>query len=328
MGPLKVVKALLEHLYIKGINKRVRQIIRSCQICQLVKVNNERKEGEMITITSNHKLEKAFLDICGPFPRNGGRHQYKYIVIIFDHYSKYTKLYPISRATTKKILEIITNRYIVEVGRPETVVTDHGTQFKGLKWKVELRKLGIRTYKTSVYHPSSNPAERVPREVGRILRTYCHNEHRVWSQYIESTETFLNLAYHETIGTRPHQVMFEQPPPREITSLINFPTGERAEHTKVEIHNRLLHKAELQRLREARKKKRIIQYKVGDKVLIKNRQLPSSVEGVARKLLLLYTGPYLVTQAKGNNTYEIKALNTNKIKGVYNQTELKQYYEE
>ena len=88
------------------------------------------------------------------------------------------------------------------------------------------------------------------------------------------------------------------------------------------------HKAELQRLRKDRKKKRIIQYKVGDKVLIKNRQLPSSVEGVVRKLLLLYTGPYLVTQAKGTNTYAIKALNTHKIKGVYNQTELKQYYEE
>ena len=65
-----------------------------------------------------------------------------------------------------------------------------------------------------------------------------------------------------------------------------------------------------------------------DKVLIKNRQLPSSIEGIARKLLLLYTGPYLVTQVKGNNTYEIKSITNNKIKGVYNQTEMKIYYEE
>ena len=116
-------------------------------------------------------------------------------------------------------------------------MTDHGTQFKGKRWKMEVLKMEIRTYKTSVYHPSSNPAERVLREVGRILRTYCHNEHRDWSQYIESTETFLNLAFHETIGASPYQVMSDQPPPREITSLIEFPPGEKKEPTRTEIHN-------------------------------------------------------------------------------------------
>ena len=53
------------------------------------------------------------------------------------------------------------------------------------------------------------------------------------------------------------------------------------------------------------------------------RDRPSSAEGIARKLLSLYTGPYIVTQTKGNNTYEIATPNTNQIKGVYNQTELK-----
>ena len=43
MGPLKVVKALSEHVYIKGINKQVRQTVRKCTICQMVKTNNERK---------------------------------------------------------------------------------------------------------------------------------------------------------------------------------------------------------------------------------------------------------------------------------------------
>ena len=100
-------------------------------------------------------------DRCGPFPRSGGNHRYKFIIIIFDHFSKYTKLYAISRATTKKILEIVIGRYITEIGKPSSIITDHGTQFKGSKWRNNLLKHNIRTYKTSVYHPSSNPAERV-----------------------------------------------------------------------------------------------------------------------------------------------------------------------
>ena len=98
MGPLKVVKALSEHVYIKGINKKVRQTVRKCTICQMVKTNNERKDGAMITITSCHNLKKIFLDLCGTFPKSGGRSKFKYIVIIFDHFSKFSKLYPISKA--------------------------------------------------------------------------------------------------------------------------------------------------------------------------------------------------------------------------------------
>ena len=106
MGAVKVVKALQEHVYFKDMNRRVRKYIQNCHLCQLVKCSNEKREGVMIPITSTEKLEKVFLDICGPFPRSGGRHQYKYVVIMFDHYTKFTKLDAINRATTNKILDL------------------------------------------------------------------------------------------------------------------------------------------------------------------------------------------------------------------------------
>ena len=163
----------------------------------------------MIPITSNTKLEKVFLDICGPFPRSGGRHRYKYLVIIMDHYTKYVKLHPVNRATTAKVLAVIIDLYVPEIGRPSSIITDHGTQFKGRRWRDTLLALGIKTYKTSVYHPSSNPAERVLREVGRILRTYCHNQQKKWQEYLAATETFLNYAHHPAIGIPPYSAMYE-----------------------------------------------------------------------------------------------------------------------
>ena len=68
-------------------------------------------------------------------------------------------------------------------------------------------ELGVRTYKTSIYHPNSNPAERALREVGRILRTYCHDQQCKWSDYIEATENFIILAYHEPIRDTPYTIM-------------------------------------------------------------------------------------------------------------------------
>lgn len=72
MGVEKVVKALTEHVFIKSVNRKVRQMVKRCKTCQMVKVNNERPEGAIITITSSRPLEKTFLDICGPFPSSGG----------------------------------------------------------------------------------------------------------------------------------------------------------------------------------------------------------------------------------------------------------------
>ena len=123
---------------------------------------------------------------------------------MMDHFNKFIKLYPVNRATTEKILGVVTSYYIPEIGKPASIITDHGTQFKGRRWKNTLITLGIKTYKTSVYHPSSNPAERVLREVGRILRTYCHNQQRKWQEYLSATEEFLNLAHHPAIGTTPY----------------------------------------------------------------------------------------------------------------------------
>ena len=165
------------------------------------------------------------------------------------------------------------------------------------------------------------------RDRGRILRTYCHEEHKDWSKYVEAAETFLNLAYHETIGASPYQVMFNRPPPREIISLIEFPFIEEKELSIIEIHNRVLHKAELQKKKQERDNNRILKYYMGEKVLLKNRHLPSYVEGITKKLLLLYTGPYKITKDNNNNTYELTNTETNKVKGVYNQAEIKNIME-
>ena len=79
--------------------------------------------------------------------------------------------------------------------------------------------------------------------------------------------------------------------------------------------------AEDQEKRQAKYQKaigRVITYKEGEKVLLKNSELPSTLEGITKKLLLLCTGPYVITRANNNNTYELNDIILEKIKGVYN----------
>ena len=93
------------------------------------------------------------------------------------------------------------------------------------------------------------------------------------------------------------------------------------------LYNRIHHQTELRRKRQNKKGIHAIRYHVDEKVLIRNRQQPSSAEGIAKKLLLLYTGPYIISKDNGNNTYVIGYPSTNRVKATYNQTEIKTFYE-
>ena len=169
---------------------------------------------------------------------------------------------------------------MAEEGVPGSIITDHGTQFKGRVWRETLLSKGVRTFKTSVYHPSSNPAERVLREVGRILRTYCHQQQRKWEEYLPAAEDFINLAYHQAIDTTPFTAMFERRPPREIIELIEFPPGDDYTFDQVKFYNKTVERAEKMREKYKKQQPKIIQYKMGELVLLKNRELPSTLEGI------------------------------------------------
>ena len=179
-----------------------------------------------------------------------------------------------------------------------------------------------------MYHPNSNPAERVLREVGRLLRTYCHDQQKKWQEYLASTEEFLKLAYHNTIEDMPYSVMFEKPPPREINDIINFPNNPTYQFERAKFYNRILEKTELQKKKYLKNQPKAIKYHIGEKVVVRNRELPSTVQGITKKLLVLYTGPYLITKDNDNNTYEFTNPVNNKIKGTYNQVSLRKYHEQ
>jgi hypothetical protein len=329
-GAVKTYQALKEHFYFKGACKRVAQIVGCCDICQRVKVENVRREGELHAVLANERLDKIFLDICGPFPPSV-RLGKKFIVVMLDCYTKYVKLYAVKRATTRTVLDCILNDYIVNVGKPKSIVTDHGCQFRGRKWHDELMANDIRTYKTSVFHPSSNLSERCLREAGRLLRTYCHQEHRNWYEYLPVIEEFMNLAYHDSINATPYEAMWRRKPPRIIEEIITFPEDlpeieeERCQNLKQRVDSRLELRA-LQRWEKQQKRRyKDVNYGIGDLVLLRNHKRGKTLDHTAGKLMVLYYGPFRVTNIKGQNVYEIGFVNSPNVKGNYNANQMKPY---
>lgn len=66
------------------------------------------------------------------------------------------------------------------------------------------------------------------------------------------------------------------------------------EFSMITLHNRVFHRAEMSRKREKRIRKKITVYNIGDKVLLRNRQLPSSLEGIAKNCCYFTKGHMLL----------------------------------
>ena len=66
----------------------------------------------------------------------------KYIFIMVDNFTKFVKLYTMKRATTVMLNKI--KLYILEVGKPVTILSDNGTQVTSKRWSDELLDLQIR----------------------------------------------------------------------------------------------------------------------------------------------------------------------------------------
>lgn len=114
------------------------------------------------------------------------------LFLVLDCFSRFVRLYPVKRTTAMVVTNRMINDYIALYGKPQSIVSDLGVQFVSKVWQTRLTDLGVSPTTTSVYHPQSNPAERIMWELGHFLRTYCHMSHTDWPRYVKYIEWVLN----------------------------------------------------------------------------------------------------------------------------------------
>ena len=97
-GAKMCVNVLKESCVFKNTERRVRKLLRGCDLCQNSKVVNYRVEGELNFIKVEKPFDLVAVDLYGPLPK--GRGGVMYIFVMLDTFSKYVKLYSVKRATS------------------------------------------------------------------------------------------------------------------------------------------------------------------------------------------------------------------------------------
>ena len=122
-----------------GIRKvEVEWLLKRCQSCLLERQNRSRAPLEPIIV--DRILERVQIDLVDFRHEPNG--QYKWILHIKDHFSKFTSLYPLRSKTTDEVANSIAH-WIGCFGHPEILQCDNGCEFKGYLLKL-LQQYGIR----------------------------------------------------------------------------------------------------------------------------------------------------------------------------------------
>jgi len=321
-GATKVYQLLKVDYQLSHMLKTIKRITQACDLCQKSKIYNQRTRGPLISNIPGRPHEIVSLDLIGPLP--SGQLGARYLLVMLDVFSKYVQIYPLRRATTNSILNKIEKYYIPICGKFKKILTDNGTQFHSKQWTDRLRDLGIQVLRTTTYHPAGNPVERANREIGRILRTYCHSKHTKWVSYIKKIEFWINNTTHSTTGYTPQSIMGKPHNPVTLRQLVNYPDENHEEDIEVIIQ---LARKKMKRMAELRnqcldKGKKFIQYTVGQQVLIKEHKLSSAEDHEIKKLFLLYRGPVTIVEVRNNNT--VIVIEANKPT-IYNMQNIKPY---
>uniref|UniRef100_T1JDT4 Integrase catalytic domain-containing protein n=1 Tax=Strigamia maritima TaxID=126957 RepID=T1JDT4_STRMM len=115
-------------------------------------------------------------------PKPASRSQYKWILVIIDQCTKFVELYPLTTATSSKIVDKV-NEVACRFGHPSKIISDNGPQFVSTIYKEFCAKRHITVGSTSTYHSQANPTERANRDIKMMLAIYT-DVHSQWPRYL------------------------------------------------------------------------------------------------------------------------------------------------
>ena len=294
-GTWKMLKMIRRTYNWPGIVEDVSQHCRNCVECCVAKTRKKHLFGPMTPIQATKPGELVCVDFCGPLPQS--RAGCKMITVVMDHFTKFTKLYPIKNATAEATIRCV-ERFIEEFGPIQTILSDNGPQFASNLWRSHWKAKGIEIRKTSFYTPQSNPVERVMSTIKEVFRIKCRAQQKKWIDFLADIEHKLNHVTHRSTEAVPFELATGKPGDSPNPNSIPTPAVASPETAKL-----VLQENAKKRTKRFNDTHQLTELKVGDEVLVVTHCQSDKDAGYNANLDLVYEGPYVVVKKYRDNVY-------------------------
>lgn len=218
LGRDKTLSLIRQRFYWPKMQRDVSDWINSCERCIKSKTSNER--AELVNIRTSEPLELVCMDYLTLEPSKGGIQN---ILVITDHFTRYSIAVPTKNQTAKTTAEAIYNHFIVHYGIPAKLHSDQGTNFCSNIIKELCSIFGISKSRTTPYHPMGNGiTERFNRTLLSMLGTLDNAQKANWKKHINTLVHAYNSTRHDTTGFTPFYLMFGREPVLPVDVVFGF----------------------------------------------------------------------------------------------------------
>ena len=93
------------------------------------------------------------VDLVGPLPESEGQ---RYLFTIIDRFSRWVEAIPLPTMTAPDCAKALLRHWIARYGVPGDITSDQGRQFTSDLWNNLNTLLGIKSLRTTAYHPQCN----------------------------------------------------------------------------------------------------------------------------------------------------------------------------
>ena len=243
------------------------------------------------------------------------RNQFDTIWVIVDRLTKSAHFIPIRESYS---LEALSNIYLKEVvarhGVPISIVSDRDARFTSHFWRKFQEDMGTSLNLSTAYHPQTDgQSERTIQTLEDMLRACIIDFGGTWDSHIPLVEFSYNNSYHSSIGMAPYEMLYGR---KCRTPICWGEVGHRSicgtelimkTVEKVETVRERLKSAQDRQKSYADKRRRPIEFNVGDKVMLK----VSPWKGVMRfrkrgKLSPRFIGPFKIIARIGKVAYRLE----------------------
>ncbi len=320
LGKGKTIARIRKYFYWPGMNAEVTQYCKSCPECQKVSTQGPCRVPLQPLPIIGTPFERLGMDVVGLVERS--RSGNRFMLVVTDYATRYPEVSPLKSIKAKYVATCLVQLFS-RVGFPREILTDQGTNFMSTLLKQVYKLLGIKSLRTTPYHPQTDGlTERFNQTLKQMLRKFVCDSGTDWDQWLP----YLLFAYREvpqsSTGFSPFELLYGHEVRGPLALLREMWEGDpgRGEPTNVvsyvvQMRERLEEMTALAQshLAEAQTRQKTWydqsaherQFEPGQKVLV---MLPSHES----KLLAKWQGPYEVKKKLGPTTYEVAASDQNR----------------
>ncbi|KAI3412628.1 Hydrolase_4 domain-containing protein [Psidium guajava] len=329
-GVHRTLALVEEHYFWPHLRDDVEVYVRTCLVCQQDKLEQKSPAGLLEPLpVPERPWESVSMDFIVGLPKSEGC---RTLMVVVDRFSKYATFVPATDdCPAEEAAKLFLKHVVKHWGVPRTIVSDRDPRFTGRFWTELFKLLGTDlNFSTSLHPQTDGQTERVNALLEVYMRHYMSATQRDWAKLIDVAQFSYNLQRSESTGRSPFEIVMGQQPltPSAIASghKGSSPAAHKVAkewHEQAELARTCLHKASKRTKKWADRKRRHVEYQVGDQVLCK---LPLRYKGVHKALLRRYEGPFRITQRIGNAAYKLELPAKLKIHPMFHVSMLKPFH--